>query len=157
MIVKHLALMLLIAGLTTCTAPVESRSDGDLVPQQDVAVVTFLSGIDTQTGTLILDAASWQSAWGSIYANYAQKPALPAINFDSTVVILAAAGTTPTQLYSFQIKEVRVSGESLHVRVVGVWPTCGSLPVITAPVHVVRVPRVATEAQFTFVRTGRCS
>jgi hypothetical protein len=159
MIVKPVALLFLIAGLSTCTSPLDSPpkgSDGVVVPQQDIATVSAFSGIETQTGSLILDPASWQAAWESIFANYApaEKPPLPAINFDSSVVVLAAAGTTPTQLFSFQITEVRFTGNSLHVRVESVWPNCGGLPVVTAPVHVVRVPHVATQADFTFVSTS---
>ena len=156
MVLKPVALSLLIVGLTTCTSPLNAPSEGDIVPQQEIYSLASFSGIQTQQGTLILDATSWQAAWDNIFANHApdQKPPLPAINFDSNVVVLAAAGMTPTQLFSFQITEVRVTGGSLHVRVESVWPSCGGLPVETTPVHVISVPHVATKAHFTFVNTS---
>jgi hypothetical protein len=149
---------LLVVALTTCGSP-HSPPVGDVVPFEEVYSLPSFSGLTSPTAALIVDSASWDAAWASIFSNYgpSQRPPLPAINFDSTVVLYAGTGEVPTQLYSFKITEVRLSDAgTLNVRVESVWPTCGSLPVITSPVHVVSVRVQSTTARFTWVKSGKC-
>ena len=72
--------------------------------------------------------------------------------------MLAGAGNLPTQLISFTIEDVRLHDGILHVVVHEDWPApkCGSLPVVTQPVHVVKVPRLAVSAEFETRRTASC-
>jgi hypothetical protein len=116
--------------------------------------------MDTKRGLIITDSAALQAAWNMVFANYAdgQKPFPPAIDFKQNVVLLASAGQTPTQLVWFRITMVRERPGHLAVLVESAWPPCGGLPVNTNPVHIVTVPRVSTQAVFTFVdNTTNCS
>jgi len=160
-------LLVAMISLTACmpadsTGPTGSPelSTLDRLPQQEVYSLQSFSGMDTRRGRIITDSAALQAAWDTVFANYAvgQKPFVPSIDFKHNVVLLASAGQTPTQLLWFRITMVRERPEHLAVLVESAWPPCGGLPVTTNPVHIVMVPRVATQAVFTFVdNTTPCS
>ena len=119
----------------------------------------ILSPLDTPTYRVILDEASWTAAWSEFVADHwPPAPPAPVVDFENRVVILAASGTLPTQLLAFRIDEVRLLNGVLRVTVREEWPgpQCGSLPVITRPVEIVSVRRLATQTQFTSTRTSRC-
>jgi hypothetical protein len=164
----RLPLLLLTAlSVTTCAPRDPSGPPGypsidfpDLLPQQDVYSLQSYSGMGSKRGMIITDSAALQAAWDTVFVNYAvgQKPVLPRIDFGQNVVLLASAGPTPTQLLWFRITKVRERPEHLAVLVESEWPRCGGLPVTTNPVHIVMVPRVATQAVFEFVdNTEPCS
>jgi hypothetical protein len=116
--------------------------------------------MDTKRGRLILDQNSFRAAWDTMFATFSpeQRPALPDIDFGANAVLLASAGSTPTQLLSFRIVAVRGLTHRFEALVETQWPKCGGPPVVTSPVHVIMVPRVATEATFEFVNlTTPCS
>ena len=155
---KLMALAMGLAAVTACRMnSLVSPRDG---VQQRGIYNRPTSGIDARSGIIILDQPSWEVAWQAAVArNYppGQQPPLPAVNFDTHVVLIAAGGMTTTQLLSFRITDVRVGPAGLAVSVDVVSPECGSLPVITTPVDIVSVPRVETRAHFTFVdRTAEC-
>ena len=160
-------LLVAMISLTACMPPDSTGPAGspelstlDRLPQQEIYSLQSFSGMDTRRGRIITDSAALQAAWDTVFANYAvgQKPFVPSIDFKHNVVLLASAGQTPTQLLWFRITMVRERPEHLAVLVESAWPPCGGLPVTTNPVHIVMVPRVATQAVFTFVdNTTPCS
>lgn len=115
-----------------------------------------MTGIENPTRTLITNAETWATTWASIFANYApaQRPPLPTIDFDSRIIVLAAAGLRGAQGFFFTIDEVRADGGTLEVLVRERWPSCATLPALSAPVDVVSVPRAATTAGFTVIKEG---
>lgn len=164
---RFAVLILALGGLTTCVPPDSPGPIGppelntaDLLPLRDVYSLQSFSGVDAKRGRIITDSVGLQAAWDEVFANYAadQKPWVPAIDFKDNVVLLASAGPTPTQLLWFRITKVRERPKHLAVLVESQWPPCGGLPVTTNPVHIVSVPRVATQAVFEFVdNTEPCS
>jgi hypothetical protein len=50
------------------------------------------SGIHTAARLVIRDTATWQSAWSEIFADASPQPALPAVDFSTDMVVLAAQG-----------------------------------------------------------------
>ena len=164
---RFAAMIIGMFGLTSCTPPDSTgpKSPAELtvpdrLPFQDIYSLQSFSGMDTKRGRIITDSAALRAAWDSVFVNYAvgQKPFVPAIDFKQNVVLLASGGQTPTQLLWFRITMVRERPEHLAVLVESEWPPCGGVPVTTTPVHIVTVPRVATQAVFTFVdNTKTCS
>lgn len=128
----------------------------NVLPIQEVLSISTMSGIETPEYTVVLTPEAWASAWAAIFAPYApaQKPPLPMIDFDSRIIVLAAAGLRGAQGFSFTIDEVRAENGTLQVLVLERWPFCGSLPALSAPVSVVSVPRVATTATFALIKQG---
>lgn len=164
----HALPLVAIVALTACIqhdqagAPLgpPELNTPDILPQRDVYSLQSYSGMQTKLGRIITDAGGLQRAWDEVFANYApgQKPLPPYVDFDQEVLLLAAAGPTPTQLIWFRITLVREREQHLAVLVESRWPSCGGAPVTTNPVHIVSVPRVATQATFEFVdRTDPCS
>jgi hypothetical protein len=151
---------LALLGLTACIshdragplAPPELNTP-DILPQRDVYSLQSLSGMETKLGRIITDQAGLQAAWDAVFANYSSpdKPMVPYVDFSQEVLLLAAAGPTPVQLQWFRITLVRERPEHLAVLVESQYPCGGGLPVATNPVHIVSVPRVATQAVFEFV------
>ena len=157
---RIVAIGLGIIALSTCRNPLETPPTFDQpVPLETVSSFPSMSGIADRQVQVITSANDWRLAWANVVANYAQPPEPPVVNFDSSAVILAAAGTTNTQLFAFQIAEVRERTSGLFVKAELTWPTCGSLPVMTAPVHIVKIRRVdrLVPLTFTFVnKAGPC-
>jgi hypothetical protein len=116
-------------------------------------LATVDSGMETPAGLLLGDTEAWAAVWEGIFAHYesSQVPALPAIDFDAEMVVIAAAGWRGAQGFDFTIEAVHVDGDVLRVYVLEHWPSCASLPAPSAPVHVVRIPRVAATPEFTVV------
>jgi hypothetical protein len=157
-LLASLAVPALAFTIVSCSLPpmgpgMTDPGTEDMLPQRDILMFSSNSGLNTRTGKLILDTPTWRATWDSLFANVAadQKPLLPDIDFTNVVVLLAAAGNTPTQLVSFRIAGVRAGPGVLEVTVESDWPQCGGLPVVTTPAHIVSVPRMATEAHFTFI------
>lgn len=156
----HLTILILaVFGLTSCMSEPKGPLAPDiyypdLLPQRDIYTVWY-SGIESQGGNIINNAETFQTVWNTVFANYAegQKPLLPNVDFTQFVVLLASAGSTPTQLSAFRIAMVREKPYHVEVTVESLWPCKGGLPVVTTPVHMVAVPRVATQAVFEFVNT----
>lgn len=154
---------MLLAGcvaLVSCSRePAEPTPGGEPVPFETLASVT-LSEVESPTYTIILDQESWATIWAAIVAGqlWPQPPPPPTIDFESQVVLIAGAGELSTQLLSFRIDEVRLQDGILEVVVHEDWPApqCGSLPVVTHPVHAISVPRLSASADFVTRRTSRC-
>ncbi len=152
-----------ILVLTTCLtlgacSAEKAVSDGTLLPIEHIASVV-LSPLDSASYQVILDQNTWAAIWARMVADHAPPaPPVPTIDFGSRVVILAVAGEIPTQLHAFRVDEVRLQSGILQVTVVQDWPAsqCGSLPVVTHPVDIVSVARVATEATFLTKRISSC-
>lgn len=163
----QLAILILALGVTTCIPPDAAGPSGppelnsaDILPQRDLYSLQSFSGLETKRGRIVTDSVGLRQVWDEIFANYSadQKPWVPPIDFEHNVVLIASAGPTPTQLIFFRITKVRERPGHLAVLVESQWPPCGGLPVVTNPVHIVSVPRVATQAVFEFVdNTEPCS
>lgn len=153
-------LILVVVGLTSCMSEPEGPIAPDtyfpdLLPQSDIYSLSF-SGIETQSGNIINNNDTFRAVWDVVFANYAagQKPLVPPVDFTQYVVLLASAGSTPTQLRAFRIAMVRDRPYRVEVTVERLWPCNGGLPVVTTPVHMVAIPRVSTQAVFDFVDTA---
>ncbi|HEY5677241.1 MAG TPA: protease complex subunit PrcB family protein [Myxococcales bacterium] len=54
------------------------------------------SGIHTAVRQVIRDAATWQSVWSEIFSDVSPQPPLPAVDFSTDMVVLAAQGDQKT-------------------------------------------------------------
>ncbi len=152
-----------IAVLTTCLilgacSAEKAVSDANLLPLEHISSLV-ISPLDSASYQVILDQNTWAAVWARLVADHAPPaPPVPTIDFGSRVVILAAAGELPTQLHAFRIDQIHLQNGILQITVVQDWPAtqCGSLPVVTYPVDIVSVARVATEATFLTKRTTSC-
>jgi len=108
------------------------------------------SGITTQQRLVVRDGATWANVWQQIAGNSIPVPAVPAVDFASHVVIVAAMGMKNSGGYSIDVNDVRTLAEDAWISITENSPgaMCITTAVITTPVAIVRVPRFAGQVTF---------
>lgn len=108
-------------------------------------VQLFHTGLEERQRTVIRDAAAWAALWNEITAPYQPRPALPAVDFATEMVIVASMGTRPTGGYAITIDGVYDADGKLYVAVRETSPGAGCMltQALTSPMTAVRVPRRA--------------
>jgi len=107
------------------------------------------SGIHTPSRQVIRDAGTWQAAWNTIFANVSPQPALPAVDFSSEMVILAAQGDQSTGGFGIFIDGAFTTLDGTVIAAVTTaspGPGCTRTPQVTQPVDaavVAKAPSVA--------------
>lgn len=140
--------------LASCDGGSDSSPTG---PDTIVPFVTVhreqITGVRQKRAQLISRQDLWEQTWAEIVSNRTPKPPIPAVDFDSNILIFVALGDTPDACKSVRVADVRrrASGELLvGVKETRPPPSCSCPPVVASPVHVVAVPRSATGVAFTF-------
>ncbi|TVP46332.1 MAG: protease complex subunit PrcB family protein [Gemmatimonadales bacterium] len=118
--------------------------------QVQTVLQTGNSGLDQRSRTVLRSQAEWADAWTRAHALLIPAPAVPPLDFDARIVVLAAMGQRASGGYAIEISGVHQDGDDLYVRVreVRPGPGCGMTMALTAPVHAVSVPRVAGTVRF---------
>lgn len=142
------SLMLLIVSCNGESTP--TGTDGP-VPTTQV-YKSKSSGIAGRRGEVISRQSRWAEVWDEITAGQSPKPALPAVNFEESILIFGAVGGLPDGCYDGRIESVQRRSGALEISIVEERHTgCAVCPQLAVnPVHVVSVPRLATGATFTF-------
>lgn len=145
-----LALALLIAA---------AGCSGDSSPTGTDGPVAFTevfrdksSGITQKRAEVISRPEEWQRVWDEIMSTRSPRPALPNVNFDNSILIVAALGNLGDACKHVRVDGVHRRGGTLEVTISEVRPpaSCVCPPVTVQPVHVVAVPRAATGATYTW-------
>lgn len=115
------------------------------------------TGYEDPVRTVITDEAAWAEAWGTLHATVSPTPERPSIDFDASVLVLAAMGTRPSTGYSVIIEKVQHHDGVLYVSLLERSPgsSCITGAALTAPAHVVQVPRTGTDVEFDVKRETR--
>jgi hypothetical protein len=110
-----------------------------------------VSGIAGRRGEIISRQDRWAAVWDEITAGMTPKPALPAVNFEESILIFAAGGDLAESCTDLRVDSVTRIDGSLAISIVEERRTnCVCPPIVLRPVHVVAVPRAATGATFEF-------
>ena len=127
-------------------------ADATPVPEERVEPLLDASyaGFDERTRQVIRTPEAWEGAWRQLHEGRSPVPERPAVDFDSSMVVLAAMGSRPTGGYDIQAESVHRDGESLFVVVRETSPgdSCIVTQVFTAPTTAVRVPRADGDVEF---------
>jgi hypothetical protein len=123
--------------------------------QEVLSIQNQWSGYEAATTQLITTPQAWATAWQVIHRDMAPQPPLPAVNFDSHVLLLAAMGQRSSGGHSIRITGVQAHNNVFYAAVTETapGPNCMTTTVMTAPVHVVQVPRQGASATFNVTRT----
>jgi hypothetical protein len=111
------------------------------------------SGLSGRRGEVISRQSRWVEVWDDIHSDSSPKPALPAIDFERSILILGAPGAFADGCSSGRIESVKRVNGTLEVSVIAEHQSgdCGVCTQMGVdPVHVVTVPRAATGASFAF-------
>ena len=107
------------------------------------------SGIHTPSREVIRDAGAWQAAWNAIFANVSPQPALPAVDFSTQMVLLAAQGDQTSGGFGIFIDGAFTTLDGTVIAAVTTaspGPGCIRTPQVTQPVDAAVVGKAASVA-----------
>ena len=106
----------------------------------------MMSGIDRAEQLVARTAAEWQSLW----QRHAPGRSAPTVDFAKSMVVAVFLGSRPSGGFQVEITGVRTDGKTLVVQWAERRPAPGQMAaqVLTAPSHIVTVPRHAGEVRF---------
>lgn len=106
-------------------------------------------GPQAPTEQVIRDRAAFARAWAALHADAPAAP-LPSVDFARQMVLVVGLGERTTGGHAVRVDAVAAEGTGAVVRYTTSAPgaDCMTTQVITSPVEVVSVPRVAGEVRF---------
>lgn len=134
--------------------PDAARSVGDAVPvtrlRAEPYSFTYSSGLEAPARRVIRDAESWREVWTAIWRRHSPELPLPAVDFASEMVIVAALGQRATGGYSIFIDsaEQTATGITVTIRSSSPGARCGVTGALSQPVDIARLPRTDGAVQF---------
>jgi len=101
------------------------------------------SGLSATDRLVIRSQAEWQAVWASVWQATSPPPPLPAIDFTREMIIVAPLGQQVTGGYDIYVDTAfeTTSGVTIAIRSVVAGAGCPTLPVVTQPVDIARLPR----------------
>ena len=119
-----------------------------------------MTGITQRRAEVIALESRWVQVWDEITATRTPKPAIPHVDFEKQLLILAAYGETGDACREVQIEKVDRKNGALEVSILDKQraSNCPVCPPVTArPVHVVSIARAATGVNYSWrVSTVAC-
>ena len=146
---------LLVVPVAACQQPRTSPPASHPAPasEQYVTILnTSVSGVQTVERVVIGDSTTWSKMWTRLMSNYAipsSAPARPAVNFDTSLVVVATAGPSADGT-SVQIDSLRSRENELvvYVRYVRIGDHCLGDLMIHYPTHVIQISRPGKPVRF---------
>ena len=144
---RIVAALILLAGCSS-----ESSPTGTNGPVPTIQVYkSKTSAIPGRRAEIVSRQSRWVEVWDEITANVSPKPAIPVVDFDNVILIFAAGGELAHSCSDIRIESVTRTDGALAVSILEERrPTCACPAIVIRPVHVVSVPRAATNATFEF-------
>lgn len=144
--------VVLIAGGCGLGSVTGVPADATLVPddRMELLVDESYSGFDERSRQVIRTSAAWEEAWRQLHEGRSDVPERPAVDFETSMVVLATMGSRRSGGYDIDVESVHRDGESMYVVVTERSPgeSCGVTAAITTPATAVRVPRADGEVEF---------
>lgn len=128
--------------------------------QQQVRVLPFHTvswgGSSSHTAKdyiIVNNETDWSRAWSGAFGSMP----LPHISFVDTTVIAVFTGTEPTIGYATNVTMVIQRPAEVQVQVLLTTPgSCLAGEMITAPYHIISIPKITQPVQFTTQTSARC-
>src|SRR5216117_931164 len=136
-------LTLLISG--ACSAPTPPTTPAPLPMTRfraDPVAYMWNSGFDQPATFIVRDRTTWESIWNQLHSRHTPVPPLPAVDFSSEMVAVAALGAQSTAGYDLVLTNASESEGTVTVEATTRTPApqCAILPVVTSPVDLARLP-----------------
>ena len=146
---KVLTVFLLGLTVVACAAVDVARA----FPIRNVAKGAF-SGIADAKQEVIKDRAAWEKLWSQHSVNKRGENKIPEIDFTKEMVIFVAMGRQRTGGYSIEVVNVAVVDQKLKISFKRKSPPPGAMATmaLTAPFHIVAVPKSDLKAEFVEVK-----
>jgi hypothetical protein len=150
-----LGTILALTTLTACGSPTSPSTPLPLTRFR-AEPTSFLigSGYDQPRTLVIHDRDTWVRTWADIYRRADPPPPIPEIDFANEMVVVAALGPRPSSGFDVIFTGAAEAGDVVTVDVESRTPapSCVTLPVVTSPVDIARIPR--RNGAVTFRTTG---
>ncbi len=119
-------------------------------PDTTLQLVRTSTGAATRARYVVHDQGTWTNLWARVVSNLDPRPAPPAIDFGSRMLVAAAMGTKGTGGFSIAIDSAFTAGDSIYVVVREVSPGrgCNVTFSLTAPFAARLLPRSADPVLF---------
>jgi VWFA-related protein len=129
----------------TVDKPVGNSVSATLV-QMETINADMMSGVDRAEQVVARNDAEWRALW----QRHAPGRTAPAVDFSKHMVVAVFLGSRPSGGYQVQITGVRTEGNTLVVQWSESRPGPGQVAaqVMTAPAHIVTVPRHTGDVRF---------
>jgi hypothetical protein len=138
--------MVVIVTMTPCNRAVaqhDVRSAPVSIARLHDGSTAFSSfaGIHDPIRTVIRDSTAWRKLWERINRPFIPAPALPAIDFDREMIVVAGLGTRPSGGYDVVIEnaEQDSTGIQVSIRVATPASGCPVAAVTTQPIDLARI------------------
>jgi hypothetical protein len=99
---------------------------------------------------VINDQESFEVFWKDLHSNQDPLPEMPDVDFSESTVITAMMGVQSTGGFSIEITQISRAENVAGVKITEVEPgsNCGVIQVITAPYHIVKIPKIDANIEF---------
>ena len=155
----YLIPLVLACFLAACGVPVGAQQV-TATPLAEIESFRSDSGITTPLRTAVSDTEAWRALWESVTSTaVSPKPDLPAVNFATETLIVAALGICPAGGCAIEITGVYEKDGRLYAEVRETVPgkDCLLLQVVTYPLAIVRVEQTGMPVIFVMKReTKNC-
>jgi hypothetical protein len=145
---------LVAASIVSCTTPYEEEEP---TPVEFTTIARDDQSAVKQASSMVIeDEETWEATWASLVPNLIQRPLPPEIDWGKYVLLAHFMGQKSTNGYEVEFTEV-LEGDKISVRVTEISPgsNCTLLQVITAPYHIVQIPKTDKEVEFILQQEGR--
>lgn len=148
-------LVVVFGCLTACTSAF-ANSQPPRVSLPVVRLADDSSAFSTYTGladslrAVVRDSLRWRQLWDRINQPFFPRPALPPIDFQREMVVVAGLGARPSAGYDVVIEaaELDSSGIEVALRRASPAPGCPVAAVVTQPVDIARIPASRQPVRF---------
>ena len=129
------------------TQPALETSSGITRFPEDVQrTFRYNSGFEERERLVVRDPATWATVWDRLIGSQRPKPALPEVDFNRHMVLVASSGTKPSGGFTLAIE--RYEGGTAHVLFTSPGRSCGTTAALTNPADAVLVPRTGNSVQW---------
>lgn len=109
------------------------------------------SGYMEKKNLIIASTEAYDEAWNELFSNFMKKPPVPAINFETSMVILVTMGEKTNGGYSIHVKSITENEKDVVVLIEERIPAknCMTTSVIVYPAQLIELPATDKEIIFT--------
>ena len=111
---------------------------------------SYSSGLTDSARVVVRDARAWEAIWRDVWRNTTPVPALPVIDFEREMVVVAALGSRRSGGYGILVEGATRTAGGVEVSILkqSPGPRCGATAAITTPVDIARLRRVEGALRF---------
>lgn len=150
--VKAVLAVTLVATLAACGRdPAIPFNASDVSMEQVGFQQTYQNtGFQDPARLVIRDQKAWEDAWAILTEPYVEPIATPEVDFETSMVLLAAMGWRSHGGYTIELSDAATTEDAFYASVTETSPggMCATTQALVEPATVTRVPRFDGEVKF---------